>query len=72
MAYCTIVWMLPQLISLLWMFGVVWLSPSLIATVLIIFSYCNLLNQLLAEKETKISQPLLILTLAITGVFFCY
>lgn len=48
MAYCTIVWMLPQLISLLWMFGVVWLSPSLIATVLIIFSYCNLLNQLLA------------------------
>lgn len=72
MAYCTIVWMLPQIISLLWMFGVVWLSPSLIATVLIAFSYGNLLNQLLTEKQTKISQPLLVAILGITVLFFCY
>lgn len=72
MAYCTMVWMLPQILSLIWMFGVVWLSPSIIATVLIAFSYATLLYQLLYEKSTQISQPLMIVTLAITGIFFSY
>lgn len=66
------VWMIPQFLSLIWMFGVVWLSPSIIATVLIAFSYGTLLYQLLFEKSTQISQPLMIVTLAITGIFFSY
>jgi hypothetical protein len=72
MVYCTFIWHLPQIISLIWMFGVVLLSPSLISILLISFSYGNLLYQLLASKEPKISQPLLIAILIITTLFFCY
>lgn len=72
MAYCTIVWLLPQISSLIWMFGVVWLSPSLIATVLIAFSYCNLVYQLLSEQASKLSDKTYMITIFITALFFCY
>lgn len=38
------------MIALVWMMGVVWLSPSLIATILILFSWINLLYELLIQK----------------------
>lgn len=72
MAYCSIVWLLPQITSLIWMLGVVWLSPSLIATVLIAFSYSNLVYQLLSSKASKMSQSIFIITVSITTLFFCY
>jgi hypothetical protein len=54
------------------MFGVVLLAASWMSIVLILFSYGNLVYQMLAEREPKISQGLLIAILGITVFFLCY
>ena len=52
--------------------GVVCLSPSLIATLLILFSWGTLLYQLLFHTQVAISYPIFLVTSCLTALFSGY
>ena len=50
MCYCTLVWQFPVILDLIWLLGVVWLSPSSVSALLIVLLIAKLIYQILFER----------------------
>lgn len=69
MSYCTLIWQLPIIIDLVWLLGVVWLSPSFISAFLILLLLIKFIYQLLFER-TSWSQYVFYFSLGMAFVVF--